>query len=122
MRLIGFSLLVLACFFVPATARATGLVVSSFGCRQQLPCEQSDASFPTSQQFFSDASNCVSHYMPAAPGTKIFDETAGIDGSGCLSTNPEAFPVLGVASGTPQCCIKQWSTGVCAIHCDIVAQ
>jgi len=126
MRIAAFVFFALIFAAVPlsgaANAQTQAFIVSDFDCRQPLPCDQSNAAFPTNAQLITQTNSCVSRMMATEPSTSVFDELAGLDSNGCLTTNPAAFPAKAKVTNVPQCCIRKLPVGICVVHCNVLAQ
>jgi hypothetical protein len=102
-------------------SQGQGMLVSEFDCRPTVPCEQTDANFPSTQQVLAGANACINRFLQVNPNSDVFDQS-GLDSNGCLATNPQAFPHTSRVSNIPQCCIRKIQAGVCILHCTVIAQ
>ncbi|MDE1902161.1 MAG: hypothetical protein KGI37_11080 [Alphaproteobacteria bacterium] len=121
MRFFVVSFLILAAALAPAPAFAN-ITYSGFYCPQRLPCNQADPAFPTTQSIMGAADSCIAQHMGLKSSSNLFDASAGIDESGCLTIDTEAFAATGIQGVIPHCCIESVPNGVCAIHCGLAAQ
>jgi len=121
MRFYAPALLVMAISILPLTALA-GTVVGKMNCPQSLPCNQSDPEFPPVSRVIDMANSCVAGGAGMSFEGGYFDQTAGIDSSGCLASRPEVAQANGPGvHSIPQCCIQQGNQpGRCIIHCEFV--
>ncbi len=122
MRYAAYVLLALSVAFVPMQAYAGGTPMGRFACGQTMPCNIADPAFPSSQQIITATNACVEQSMGPSLGGSFFDDIAGLDASGCLTTNPASFSGTDGLGVLPHCCIKPKSPTTCAIYCDLASR
>jgi len=122
MRFLAFVFLALFVAFIPMQADAAGTPMGRFGCGQPMPCNIGDPAFPQPQQLMSSVNACVEQNMGPSLGGSFFDDMAGLDASGCFTTNPASFPGTDGLGVLPRCCIKPKSANTCAIFCDLASR
>jgi hypothetical protein len=124
MRFAGLALLALIIILFPTQGHAgNGLMVGMFTCKQQLPCDLSDPFYASGADLIPIANACVGHSTSTVvPPEGFFDETAGIDSSGCLTPTSETPKGNATGGVTPQCCITTLPSGACTLHCSLVAK
>jgi hypothetical protein len=115
-------LFLVALLSLTSTEAKAQLVVSSFGCHTQVPCDYNSALFPPMHDFVANATSCAARYISAAPNTPVFNEILGLDVNGCLTTNPEAFPAIGSGPTIPRCCLSKAQGNSCTLQCSVVTQ
>jgi len=125
MRFALFALLGLAIWCPLSQAQAANVVFGGFPCMNHIPCEQADPAFPTTQQLITAANSCVAQNMGITSPNGFFNEVAGLDSNGCLTTDASTFSTLGNLRSIPQCCVTQSAAGAgagCTLHCDLIGQ
>jgi len=102
---------------IAPTPTYANVVFRGFYCPPRLPCDESDPAFPPVQTIIATVNGCVSGNLSVKSDDSLFDQTAGLDSSGCLSTNPSAFATRDII---PHCCVESVPEGNCSIHCSLL--
>jgi len=95
--------------------------LGSFPCRQAVPCDASGSATVPANQLAAIGNACLAQNMGGNAGSLI-DESAGVDGNGCLTVKSENIPVTGGTKTVPVCCLKPTSPASCIFTCSLVAQ
>ncbi len=96
-------------------------VFASNTCPQkQVPCVETAAN-ETPAQWAADGNACIVETVGASSPSGFIDESAGVDGSGCLTAKPAGLSLGGAkAHLMPKCCIQKMPSNTCVIHCDVI--
>ncbi|MFA5041514.1 MAG: hypothetical protein WC464_07775 [Bdellovibrionales bacterium] len=106
---------------VPAMAQTEGKpVFGRYTCSQQVPCESYGGY--SSAQWAQAGKACLIKAFDYSNELDIFDDTAGLDDSNCLTTNIDSLPKGKSARLIPFCCVVQLPTKACVFSCKLVQE
>jgi len=128
MRFSYVASLCLTLAFIPAMAQSEvqSEGKKTFGIytcdREPVPCYTYGAY--TSDQWAKAGQECAIQAFSFRAKTEgpLFDNTAGLDSSNCLTTNINALTKNGATRLIPYCCVKQLPTQICAFECRLVEE
>ncbi|MDP9128268.1 MAG: hypothetical protein M3N08_08435 [Pseudomonadota bacterium] len=96
---------------------ASGRVFGSAVCSPKIPCPSDTGHALSSAALAASANACTLQNFGG--GGDLFDDTAGLDSSGCLTLKSEA---AGKAGTPPQCCVITLPDNSCTFQCRLVAR
>ncbi|MFA4995447.1 MAG: hypothetical protein WC521_09135 [Bdellovibrionales bacterium] len=119
MRLSNLTALSLILLAVPATAQAGDRpVFGTYTCSQKVSCDNYGSS---SEELARAGAACLSLGFGFSGKGEIFDTTAGLDSSNCLTTNMDAL-TRGQALIVPHCCVAKIQDNNCVFSCKLVQE
>lgn len=95
-----------------------GYCQQTFLCPESMDSESMRSFIP---QLIGMANGCVSHHFGRSSKGGFFEESAGLDASGCLSTKNDIQKSSSGLTLMPECCVApvEGEEGTCRLICDL---